>query len=513
MRRINKTVSIILFSIMLFFIHLSPVLASTATISVSSSNSKVVVSNTFSVTIKVKSSSYFGTVEFTPSYDKNKFKMTSGKTSVIDYGKAKERKYTYKFKAIGTGTGKITVKSVAVRDYGNEKEMSIKKGSASVTVITQSQLEASYSKNNNLKSLSIDGIKLSPAFNKNTTTYKVNANSNTTKVNIKGKVEDSKSKVSGLGSHKVSEGENKIKVIVTAQNGSTKTYTIIINVIDPNPIKITIGDKNYTVVKRESSLDMPTGFDKTTVTINEQKIPGFYNETTNYTLVGLKDEEGDIELFKYDSETNSYSKYINLDLEKMQIIPLPIENEFGKDFEKTTINIDEVDIESLRKKDSDFYIIHALDFSTGKDDYYLYDSVTNTMVRYSEDKAKVIDNSSKYLSQISNYKKMILLLGVETVIIIVVLIGILFSKMKKNKRRRKYLQEKILAEKKKKEELQQQEEIKEEVKEEIVEEIQEEKPKGNNVKKKSTKNKTNKNGKKKKEVLKDDKSEKETQNI
>lgn len=503
MKKLNKTLSIILFSIMLFFIHLSPLLASTATISVSSSSNKVVVGNTFTVTIKVKSSTYFGTVEFTPSYDKSKFKMTSGKTSVIDYGKAKEKKYTYKFKAIASGSGTFTVKNVAVRDYDKEKEMSTSKGKTTVTVITQSQLEASYSKNNNLKSLSIDGLKLSPSFNKNTTSYKVNASANTTTVNIKGKVEDSKSRVSGLGKHKVSEGENKIKVTVTAQNGSTKTYTIIVNVTDPNPIKVTINDKNYTVVKRESSLDMPTGFEKTTVTINNQKIPGFYNETTNYTLVGLKDEEGDVELYKYDSQSNTYSKYVSVDLGRMQIIPLSIDNSFNKEFNKTTVTIDEEEIEALRKNESDFYIVHALDFTTGKDDYYLYDSVTNTMVRYSEEKVKVIDNSSKYLNQISNYKKMILLLGVETVIIIVVLIGILFSKMRKNKRRRKYIQEKMLAKEKEKQEKE----------EKPKEEIKEEKPKEeNNIKKKST-NTKNKNGKKKKEVLKDDKSKKETQNI
>ena len=133
--------------------------------------------------------------------------MYSFQKSVIGYGKAKENSVSYRFKAIGPGTGTITVKSVAVRDYSSEKEMKISKGSKTITVITQAQLEASYSKNNNLKSLSIDGIKLNPSFNKNTTTYKVNANANTTKVNIKGKVEDSKLRESGIGKNKVFEGE------------------------------------------------------------------------------------------------------------------------------------------------------------------------------------------------------------------------------------------------------------------------------------------------------------------
>ena len=83
MKKFYKIISIILLSIMLFFIHLSPILAASATISISSSSSKVVVGKEFNVTIKIKSSSYFGTWEFTPSYDKSKFKLTSGNESVF----------------------------------------------------------------------------------------------------------------------------------------------------------------------------------------------------------------------------------------------------------------------------------------------------------------------------------------------------------------------------------------------------------------------------------------------
>ena len=141
MRRINnisKILGTIIFSVLFFFSNMTPLYASSATISVYSSSNKVVVGNTFTVTVKVKSSSYFGTVELAPSYDKSLFKLTSG-SSVLDYGKWKEKTYTYKFKAISSGSGSISVKSVSVRDYSTEKEMSLSKGSTYVTVITQAQ--------------------------------------------------------------------------------------------------------------------------------------------------------------------------------------------------------------------------------------------------------------------------------------------------------------------------------------------------------------------------------------
>lgn len=488
-----KISNIILFSIMLFFINLTPLLASSATVSVSSSSNKVVVGNTVTVNIKVKSSSYFGTIEFTPSYDKSKLKLTSGSSSVLWYGKEKQKSFTYKFKAIATGNTTVTVKSVAVRDYSNEGEMKLSKGSSTIKIITQSQLEASYSKNNNLKNLKVDGLKLSPTFNKNTTTYKVEANSNTTSVNVKASVEDSKSRVSGTGKHKVSEGDNKIKVTVTAQNGSTKTYTIIVSVIDPNPIEVLINENKYTIVKRESSLTSPNDFEKTTIEINSQKVPAFYNETNNYTLVGLKDTEGDIELYIYNSEDNTYEKYNEVKLDVFNFFPLKIDKEIDG-YNRSIITINDIEVEALSKDNSDFYIIHARDLETGKDNYYTYDKETNTMIRYSSSKEKIIVNNTDE-EKIMEYKKMIALLGIETVIIIFVLICILIAKVRKNKRKRKYIEEKIKEEKRKQEELKR---------------LEDEKKLEDKKKKETTKTKKKKTNTKKKEVLKDDKEKKQS---
>ena len=480
------------------FINISLLQAASANISVSSSTSKTVVGNTFTVTIKVSSSSPLGTWEFTPSYDTSKFKLTSGQTSVVDYGdgKTKSKSYTYKFKAIGTGSGKISVKSAGVIDYNTESKMSVNTSSKTVNVITQAQLEASYSKNNNLKSLSVEGLKLSPSFSSSTTKYTVEANSNTTQVKVKASVQDSKAKVSGTGNHKVYEGENKINVTVTAQNGSTKTYTIIVNVIDPNPIEVTLNEKKYTVVKRESNLEKVEDFESKTVDINEQKIPCLFNQLNNITLVGLKDSDGDISLYIYDKDNNTYTEFKSIKLSQNKLLPLDIDKEIDN-YKKEIIKIDDVELSSLKMNDKDQYIIKARNFTTGEEDYYIYDSKTDNIVRYVENKKEDNENE-KYKEKILEYKKMIVLLGVETVIIIFILVCILFSKMRKNKKRRKIIQEKMQEEKEKKE-LEEKRELEEKEKEEIIETPKETKK----TKKKST------SKKKKKEVLKDEEERKE----
>ena len=246
MKNIKKILSIIFITTIIIFSNVMHINAATANISVTSSTSKIVVGNTFTVTIKVSSSSNLGAWEFTPSYSTKLFKLMSGESPVVAYADGaglKSKTYTYKFKAIAKGSGSITVKSAGVLDWETKSNMTISAGSKSITVITQADLEASYSKNNNLKSLSVTGYEITPTFNKNTTEYKVDVDSNTEQITINATKEDSSASISGTGTHDVSEGENKFDITVTAENGSSKTYKVIVNVIDPNPIKATINNK------------------------------------------------------------------------------------------------------------------------------------------------------------------------------------------------------------------------------------------------------------------------------
>ena len=472
---------------LLFLLGNITVNAATANVTVSSSTSRVVIGNTFNVTIKISSSTRLGTWEFTPSYDKTKFKLISGETSVVGWSDEgiKSKSFNYKFKAISTGTGTIDVKSVGIIAYTSEKKMSIHKSNKTIKVITQKELEDSYSKNNNLKSLTVKGLKLSPKFNSSTTKYTVEASANTTSVTIKASAEDSKSKVKGTGKKNVSEGENKLNVVVTAQNGTIKTYTIIVNVTDPNPIEVIIDNEKYTVVKISSSIDLIDGFTKSTTKINNINIPCLYNENTKMTLVGLKNTEGDISLFRY-LEDDTYEEYNEINLESLRLLPLKIEDKFYKQmkkqhYKKSNITIDNVEFESLKRDNSDYSIIYAEDLENGGADYYLYDERTRSAIRYFETDAIIEDNDTKYKNQILGYKKMILLLGAETISIIIILICILIKRLIKNKKRRDRIKAKIEEERKKKE--------------------LEKKKKKTEVKEEKKETKTNK----KKEALKDDK--------
>ena len=458
MKRIIKYLGGIVLSILFLFTNLDTLSASSASISVSSSASTVVLGNTFTVTIKVSSSSKLGTWEFTPSYDSGKFKLVSGDTSVVDYGPTSSKSYTYKFKAVGTGSGSISVKSYSVLDYDTTEEMKVSIGSKTVKVITAAEQKATYSSNNNIKEIYVDHHDgLTPSFSKDITEYKIDVDSNTTSVNIVAITEDSKADLSGDGDHEVSEGENKFTITCIAQNGDTKNYIVVVNVIDPNPVEVTIDGEKYTIVKRESSITAPDNYEKTKITINEIEVPALFSELNEITLVSLRDTKGNQGLYIYDKDNNTYTKYEETKLSQMLVIPLPIDKKFSENDKKENVDINGSEFVGI-KLDKEHYIIHAKDLTTGEDDYYKYDTKTNTMIRYDENELE------SYKKEIGEYKKLIMLLGAETVIIIFVLICILISKLIKNKKRKKKikeLKEKALEEERRKElELQKEKELK-----------------------------------------------------
>ena len=497
MNKILKSLSILIVSL-LFTITVD---AASANVKVTTNKSQVVVGNTFTVTTKI-SGSDLGSWQWTLSYDTKKFKLVSG-GNVFFFSESGENQKTktWTLKAIAKGSGNITVKAAGAFSYKNESAIKVTTNSKTVKVITQAELEASYSKDNNLKSLSIDGLKLEPTFNKNTTDYKVTAESNTTEIKINAALSDSKASLSGTGTFKVTEGENKFTITVEAENGSVKKYNILVNVTDPNPITAKINDKDYTVVKRESNLTKPEDYEKKEITINDQKVPAFYNEVNNFTLVGLKNTEGDISLFLYDSETNTFSEYKEIKLDQLKLYPLSIDKEIDN-YKLSKITINDIEFDALVLDNSDYAIIHAQNMNNGTSDYYTYDKKTNTVITYTDETLKPLQE------KINKYEKMILLLTGETILVFFILICILISKIrhtKKRKRLRKMMMEqKELEErqreikekeeeskKKEKESVDNEKEENEEIKEESNEEVKEEN-------KEETKPKRKKKDKKKK---------------
>lgn len=78
-----------------------------------------------------------------------------------------------------------------------------------------------------LSKLQVNVEGLTPDFNKNKFSYTLALNEKVDSLNVTAVAEDSKAKVAISGNTDLKEGDNTISIVVTAENGTKKTYTII----------------------------------------------------------------------------------------------------------------------------------------------------------------------------------------------------------------------------------------------------------------------------------------------
>ncbi len=468
----KKKISVILIGLLLTFTSMIKLNAASASISVSVNRSSLVVGNTVNATVTVYSSGGIGSWEYTINYDTSKLKLVSGQVSVADVAQSSGKtsvSYNYTFKAIASGSASIGVKSYSVINW-DVQELSTTANSKTVSIITQQELEASYSKNNNLSGITVEGYELDGAFDKEKLEYIVSVPSDTEKIKLNASVEDSTATLTGTGEFDVSEGDNKFDIIVTAQNGNQKTYSVTVKVEDKNPITATIDNKKYTLVKRASTLTCPNTYEETKVTIDGIEVPAFKSSITDFILVGMKDEQGNIGLFLYDENNNKFSKYTEIKTTGLVIYPKEPKI-IPTGYKKVTISINDQEVTAYTYNDNkEFYLIYGINIENNKEDFYEYDKTNNTMSRYN---GKIIEELT---TRNENYMMIILILGVETILLLMILL-ITFIR---NKKRRKRLMQKRLEK--------HTEEVSEETNKENKEQEVEEEKQNNKKQKKEKKN-------------------------
>ena len=96
------------------------------------------------------------------------------------------------------------------------------------TNTTTKPAETKKSDNSNLSALQITEGVITPEFNKKVKEYSINVPNEITKLSIVATPEHSKATVKITGNEELQVGENNVKIVVTAEDGSTDTYKIIV---------------------------------------------------------------------------------------------------------------------------------------------------------------------------------------------------------------------------------------------------------------------------------------------
>lgn len=92
------------------------------------------------------------------------------------------------------------------------------------------------STNNYLKELSVDGYKITPDFDKQTINYELKKEVKADTIVINAQADDKNATVTGIGEILLKDGENEIRIEVTAESGTVRTYLLKVVKKDTNEI-------------------------------------------------------------------------------------------------------------------------------------------------------------------------------------------------------------------------------------------------------------------------------------
>lgn len=452
----TKKIKYLLF-IIICNIFMINVYAAGASITAKASSSKVQVGDTVKVTVTVSTPSNIslGSWQFNVAYDTSVLTYVSstlenGLTSAgyMTSSNQHNKTYTITFKAKKAGTGKVTINNAETYNFDTDASIATSTSNATITIVnpsstsnksnsnsnsssnssknSNSNSNTTKSANNDLASLSISGYEINPKFNKNTTSYSVSVPNEIREIDVNATVADSKAKLNGTGNIKLSEGSNKVNIIVTAENGNTKTYTVNVNVEDKDPIIVTVDGEKYTVVQKKDGLEIPNNYKDTTITINGTDVPAFTNDITNFTLVGLTDTSGNMKLYIYSDDNYILYNEYRFNGISIYIKEPSDEVKFAK-LKEIKITIDDNEVKAYKIDDNNYPLVYGVNLETGEENWYTYEESEKTLQKFltgsknSTEDVKIITTDS--ISEASDkFKNLSIILGVVSSILIIFLV-------------------------------------------------------------------------------------------
>ena len=333
-------------------------------------------------------------------------------------------------KATSTGVINFVVTGDITDASGNNREI------YDTTKITVTEyVEPERSSVNTLNSLEVEGYELTPEFDPNVTEYNVTVPAGTESVYINITKKDSKSVANGdFKEVALEEGANRCTITVTAENGSKKTYVVVVTVEDEDPVIVKIDDKEYTIVTNPKQLEVPNGYELSNAKYEDKDIPTLYNEKAKITLVGLKDSDGNIGLYIYNSSEKTFEPYEVIEVNGFTFIVMKPKEELENYSNAKIINIAGKDYTVYYNDVDDIVLIYGMNVATGNVGWYRYDTEEQTFLRFKE--SKDVEQQPPHSKKDHTLLLAMLFAGCFgiSLIVLLILLGMLNSKDKKNKK-------------------------------------------------------------------------------
>ena len=482
MKKLFGCILSLVVAVMLVFTPGEHVYAQGLGLSVSSSS--VAVGKTVKVTVSMPSG-YFGTVVIKSSDEKV---LSNGGDGVANIGDAVEgypTSQSFSFTAKGAGSCAIEAYCRVVGDAeGNNAGGTITGASTKVTVTSPSSnndsnsnkdnkdnsgsntgndsdankdnenKEEKKSSNASLGSLVISAGTLSPEFSAATKDYTATVDYSCSSLAVTANPADSKASVTSVtGNDSLEVGENTVSIVVTAEDGSTSTYNIVVTrraEDDPenadkqdNWKKFDINGTEWTMVNDIPEDVVPEGFEHSKTVIDGLEYNTLHGTFGDITLVYLQSESGN-GLFVYDAAQNTAYEFVRINSESHFIVVLlPKVDDVPEGYNEISLSIEgkgvatayQTKAEKTDDQTKDFYLVYAIN-DNGESGWYTYDSVDGTYMRTELSTPTVAQEEndttkSELVPGIAN--KYLVLAAILVLIIIILLLLLIVSAVKNRK--------------------------------------------------------------------------------
>lgn len=242
--------------------------------------------------------------------------------------------------------------------------------------------------NNALSALTVSAGTLTPAFDPAVTEYTLSLPQGTEKLTLTATPSDSNATVQGDGELTLQEGENTLPLVVTAENGDTKTYTVTAKVAQAPTLFLSFSGAKLGVVKDVEGVTPPTGFTAAEpVSQGGDTLPLWVDASGKHTLVYLVDEKGVAGFYLYSRTEGVLSPYLPLVCGGTTYIytGIPSEKASVPGLKAATVEAFSQTLSGWRYEDaalSEFLVLYLMD-DGGQYGYYTYDSKNATLQRFS----------------------------------------------------------------------------------------------------------------------------------
>lgn len=477
MKKLFGCILSLVMAVMLVFAPAEHVYAQGLGLSVSSSS--VAVGKTVKVTVSMPSG-YFGTVVISSS---DEGVLSNGGDGVTNIGDAAGYPTSQSFSFTAKGTGSCTIKAycTVVGDAeGNDAGGTITGASTKVTVTSASSnndsnsnkdnkdntgndsnsnkdnenKEEKKSSNASLGSLVISAGTLSPEFSAATKDYTATVDYSCSSLAVTANPADSKASVTSVtGNDSLEVGENTVSVVVTAEDGSTSTYNIVVTrrtEDDPenadkqdNWKKFDINGTEWTMVNDIPEDVVPEGFEHSKTVIDGLEYNTLHGTFGDITLVYLQSESGN-GLFVYDAAQNAAYEFVRINSESHFIVVLlPKVDDVPEGYNEVSLSIEgkgvatayQTKAEKTDDKTKDFYLVYAIN-DNGESGWYTYDSVDGTYMRTELSTPTVAqeENDTTKSELVPGIANKYLVLAAILVLVIVILLLLLIVSAVKNRK-------------------------------------------------------------------------------